>query len=78
MYPPELIPAKIDSHTAYRAIFGGLFWIFIVSSHSERLSNEEVFLTKEGQLPIFKAGKEALSFMHKLALDFSAAGMLDG
>jgi len=78
MYPPELIPSKIDSHTAYRAIFGGMFWIYIASNHSERLSNKEVFLTMEGQLPIFKVGKEALSFMHKLALDFSAAGMLDG
>lgn len=78
MYPPELIPSKIDSHTAYRAIFGGMFWIFIVSNHSERLSNKSVFLTKEGQLPIFKVGKEALNFMHKLALDFSSAGMLDG
>lgn len=77
MYPPELIPSRIDSHTAYRAIFGGIFWIFIVSNHSKRLSNKSVFLTEDGQLPIFKVGKEALGFMRKLALNFSAAGMLD-
>ena len=78
LYPPELIPSKIDGHTAYRAIFGGMFWIFIVSSHLKRLSDKSVFLTDEGQLPVFKSGRESLSFLHKLSLNFSAAGMLDG
>ena len=47
LYPPELLPTKIDSHTAYRASFGGMFWIFIVSNHSERLPHKAVFLSKE-------------------------------
>ena len=77
LYPPELLLTKIDSHTAYRASFGGMFWIFIISNHSDRLPHKAVFLSNEGRLPVFKIGVEALRFMHRLALDFSAAGMLD-
>jgi hypothetical protein len=76
MYPPERLPTKLDGHTAYRAIFGGLFWLFIVSNHSARLP-QEMFLSKEGRLPVFKAAGPVLRFMEQLATAFSAAGMLD-
>jgi hypothetical protein len=40
VYPPERLPTKMDGHTAYRAVFGGLFWLFIVSNHSSRVPHE--------------------------------------
>jgi hypothetical protein len=77
IYPPESLPTKLDGHSAYRAIFGGLFWLFIVSNHSARLPHREVFLSKDGHLPVFKVGGLAVKFMQKLASDFFAAGMLN-
>ena len=76
IYPPELLPDKIDGHTGYWAVFGGLFWLFNVSNHSADLQDKDLFLSKDGRLPIYKAGEPAVEFMRKLALDFSKAGML--
>lgn len=76
IYPPERIPGKIDGHTAYRAIFAELIWLFIVSNHSAELQGEHLFLSKDGRLPIRKVGEPAVEFMRKLAIDFSKAGML--
>ena len=76
VYPPESLPTKIDGHSAYRAVFGGLFWLFIVSNHSARLPHKEVLLSKDGNLPVFKVGGPAVKFMQQLASDFFAAGML--
>jgi len=77
VYPPERLPTKIDGHSAYRAVFGGLFWLFIVSNHSSRLPHKEVFLSKDGNLPVFKVGGPAVKFMQQLASDFFSAGMLN-
>ena len=77
LYPPESLPTRIDGHSAYRAVFGGLFWLFIVSNHSARIPHKEVFLSKDGSLPIFKVGGPAVKFMQHLASDFLAAGMLN-
>lgn len=76
LFPPERVPSKIDGHTAYRAIFAGLIWLFIVSNHSVRLPHKDLFLSKNGRLPVFKVGDPAVKFMQKLALNFSKAGML--
>ena len=50
--PPERAPYKFHGHTAYRGIFGGVIWMFIVSNHSEVLPNE-MFLSENGRLPFF-------------------------
>ena len=76
VYPPERLPTKIDGHSAYRAVFGGLFCLFIVSNHSYRIPHE-VFLSKNGNLPVFKVGGPAVQFMQQLTSDFFAAGMLN-
>ena len=77
VYPPERIPGKIDGHTAYRAIFAELIWLFIVSNHSVELQDKNLFLSKDGRLPIRKVGEPAVEFLRKLARDFSKAGMLN-
>ena len=76
IYPPEPLTNKIDGHTGYRAVFGGLFWLFIVSNHSADLQDKDLFLSEDGQLPIFKVGEPAVEFLRKLAIDFSKAGMV--
>ena len=76
MYPPERLPTKLDGHTAYRAVFGGLFWLFIVSNHSAGLP-QTIFLSQEGRLPVFKITEPVLGFMQRVATGFSEAGMLD-
>ena len=76
LYSPERLPTKLDGHTAYRAAFGGLFWLFIVSSHSGHLP-QDMFLSKEGRLPVHKVGMPIVKFMQKLAANFSAACMLN-
>jgi hypothetical protein len=77
VYPPESLPTKIDGHSAYRAVFGGLFWLFIVSNHSARIPYKEVFISKDGNLPVFKVGGPAIKFMQQLASDFFKTGMLN-
>jgi len=76
VYPLERLRTKIDGHSAYRAVFGGLFWLFIVLNHSYRIPHE-VFLSRNVNLPIFKVGGPAVKFMQQLAADFFAAGMLN-
>lgn len=76
VYPPESLPTNFDGHSAYRAVFGGLFWLFIVSNHSACLP-KEMFLSKDGRLPVFKVGGPAVKFMQRLASDFFAAGMMN-
>ena len=76
VYPPERLPTKMDGHTAYRAVFGGLFWLFIVSNHSSRVPHE-MFLSENGNLPVFKVGGPVVKFIQQLASDFFAAGMLN-
>ncbi len=48
---------KIEGHMAYRFIFGGCLWVYIVSSHSLSFSRSNYFLQESGTLmmPFFKA-----------------------
>ena len=75
IYSPERAPTKLDSHTVYRAAFGGMFWLFLVSNHMDRFPHKELFLSEEGRLPIVRVGKSASRFMGRLASDFSLADM---
>lgn len=61
--PEEL--EKIEGHRSYRFIFGGFFWIYLVSSHTSMCSFKNLFLDEKGKLlvPIEKADY----FFEKLA-----------
>ena len=77
IFSPECLPTKFHGHTAYRAAFGGLFWLFIISNHAARFPYKDMFLSQDGLLPIFKVGYPVVKFMQQLAFDFSKAGMLN-
>jgi hypothetical protein len=53
---PERI-SRIDGHTAYRFIFGGAGWVFLVSSHAASFRGRPLFLQRTGTLhvPVVKA-----------------------
>ena len=62
--PPKRQSGKVYGHTAYTAVFGGLFWTFFVSSHSEGLQND-MFLSRNGRLPVFGFEMPAIEFMRE-------------
>lgn len=63
--PPE--PLRVDGHRCYRFLLGGLFWVFVVSSHSHQLVQRDIFLTKDGSLPIYKENEKSVEFIRKLS-----------
>ncbi|MCK4296485.1 MAG: hypothetical protein KAX28_07515 [Candidatus Marinimicrobia bacterium] len=71
IYPPELIHLKIKGYTWYRAIFCGLVWNYIVSSHSNLWDKKNIFLSKEGELPVINAGHKGMKFIQKLAFNLT-------
>lgn len=54
--PPELSEKRIEGIRIYRAVFNGLLWTFLVSSHSEQYPFQNHLLSKEGVLPIINSG----------------------
>ncbi len=72
IYPPE--PISIEGHRCYRAVFGALWWVFVVSSHSATFPFQEGFLSKQGALSIFKDAVHSSGFLLKLGKELGAFG----
>lgn len=68
---PELLPKRIEGNRIYRAIFNGLSWIYFVSSHLENFRYKELFLSKDGSLPIINSGQIGEDFVLNMAKDLS-------
>lgn len=62
--PPKRHSGKVYGHTAYTAVFGGLFWTYFVSNHSEELRSD-MFLSRNGRLPVFGFEMPAIEFMRE-------------
>lgn len=62
---PQRLPFRVYGHTAYQGVFGGLVWIFIVSSHSDDLP-EDSFLSEDGTLPLGKFESPAVRYLERL------------
>lgn len=69
--PPEPTPKKLEGHRWYRAFFNGLFWLYIVSNHSEMFTYPKVFLSKSGSLPITESGPAGERYIRKLASELT-------
>jgi len=69
---PHDFPQRIDGHRGYRAIFNGLFWTFIVSSHTEQFEMRNFFLQENGDLPIVNSGQHGWEFILKWAAELSS------
>lgn len=70
------IRGRLDGHVCYRAFIGGLFWFWVVSSHSDRLRYAERLIGPEGQLEIpFRLAKD-IPFFGDLGNTFRNAGLI--
>lgn len=65
IYPPQEL--RIEGHYAYRFILGGCFWIFFVSSHTNKLRYPEFFLSESGEISIPLKKAEETEFFRMLA-----------
>jgi hypothetical protein len=71
---PERI--RVDGHICYRALIGGLFWFWVVSSHSDRLRHAEHLIGPEGELEIpFRLAND-IPFFGSLGQAFKEAGLI--
>jgi hypothetical protein len=75
IYPPE--PVTIDGHRCYRTLFGALWWVFVVSSHSAAFPFQEGFLDESGVLSIFKEATHSSNFILKLGKELGAIGQVE-
>ena len=67
IYPPQMI--RIDGQRAYRFILGGCFWVYFVSSHTNRLSYTEFILDENGKVLIPLRRAEDTHFFRELVKD---------
>jgi hypothetical protein len=56
VFNPETL--MMDGHRWCRLIIGGVFWMFIVSKHSEKYKNRHFFLSEQGRMVILKTEPE--------------------
>ena len=73
VFPEEM---RIHGHKAYRIIFAGSTWVFVVSSHSISYPDRKLFLSKDGTLilPLVKA--EDTGYFTKFASKLKSTGRL--
>ncbi len=72
--PP--IRRRISGHRSYLSVFGGLIWIHLVSGHANRFAYRDSFLSKKGQLNIYKQGSKAAEYFKGILIDLKNAGKL--
>lgn len=65
IYPPQML--RIDGHRVFRFIFGGGFWIFFVSSHTNMIRHTQFFLKESGEIQIPLRRAEETRFFRELA-----------
>lgn len=73
--PPIHFREKSTSH--YRFTFGGLIWVFIVSSHTKLFHSKNLFLLESGRLIIHKKPIEKISYITNFGFDLKKQGKLN-
>ncbi len=72
---PDML--KMSGHWCVRFMLGGLFWIFFVSSHKPELASKNLFLSKDGKLPLIVDNKWSVVFIKDFAKQLYNSGHLD-
>lgn len=72
---PERV--RLHGHIAYRFVFSGLVWIYIVSSHAPPSAILDASINEEGQLKMLPKNIRDLPFIVAMAADLSSNGKLD-
>ena len=65
IYPPQMI--RFDNQRTFRFIFGGCFWIYFVSSHTNRIRIKEFILNEDGKILIPLKKAENTDFFQALS-----------
>lgn len=65
MSPPEKL-RTIDGHIAYRFVFGGCMWLFVVSSHTAKSEFKKYFFSYDGVLNIPIKDIREIEFMRNI------------
>ena len=65
---------RLEGHFAYHMVVWGLVWLFVVSSHANRLSGRGSFLSEKGDLPIHVTSNTAEDFFGGVARQLAEAG----
>lgn len=71
---PDVI--KYDSYRIFRFIFGGMMWLYFVSSHNERFRFSNFFLQEDGTLTIHKKAFEDINYIFDMEKDLYKQGKL--
>jgi hypothetical protein len=70
--------SRFDGHKCYIFLLCGVSWVFIVSSHTNTLRmKEQLFLSKEGDLPIILDDKASKASFEKTVSEWKAMGILN-
>ena len=73
----EPIKQRKLGHIMYSFLFASCLWTYVVSSHSNQFKNEEVFLQKDGTLPMAVRNPEDIGLLDFLYNRFKKAGALN-
>lgn len=65
---------RIEGHNAYHLVVKGLVWLYVVSSHAQKLSGQGSFLSESGDLPIHVSSETAEGFFRGVARELEKAG----
>lgn len=57
--------ARLGGHYCYRFVFGGLVWVFVVSSHSPPQVFRDAFINPEGKMLMLRTELPDLPFIHR-------------
>lgn len=67
---------RIDNHRCYRLFFGGYFWVFIVSAHSNEIRHQEMLIGPAGELTVPFQQRSEIKFFGDMAKDFRDRGLI--
>jgi hypothetical protein len=73
--PPAFF--RLDSFRLCRFTFGGLIWIYVISSHNDLYRWKEFFLLETGRLTIHKKMIDDLKFIMDFGTDLKKQGKLN-
>ncbi|MFH1739959.1 MAG: hypothetical protein ABIH23_13190 [bacterium] len=60
---------RFDNHISYLLNLRGIFWLFFVSSNTDQIPCPQVFLSKEGNLPLFWDDRHLPAYIQKFFSD---------
>lgn len=55
--------ARLGGNRCYRFVFGGLIWVFVVSSHAPPKAFRQAFLNEQGQMLMLKSEMKDVAFI---------------